>query len=443
MIAQPLRGSLIHFTIALTLLASIAGCDSGAGTDRAMTTVAEPGVDASICDADNGGLTLPGGFCAVVVSDTVGRTRHIAVRENGDVYAILRRRSDEGGIVAMRDTSGDGKADLIRMFGDVEGTGIDIRNGYLYVASDTSVHRFRLGDELVPSDAPDLVVGGFLEQGSHASKSFTFDGGGSLYVNVGAPSNACQQQPRTPGSPGMDPCPQLERQAGIWRFDADALNQRQVEDGVRFSTGIRNAVAIDWNPASDRVYVVQHGRDQLQQLWGDMYSEEEGVELPAEEMFVLDEGADFGWPTCYYDHRLERKVLSPEYGGDGEQVERCAEKQDPIAVFPAHYAPNDLLFYTGDQFPEPYRGGAFIAFHGSWNRSPRPQRGYQVAFQPFSDGEPSGEWETFADGFAGAETLESPGDAEYRPTGLAIGPDGSLYISDDQKGRIWRVVYTE
>jgi hypothetical protein len=157
------------------------------------------------------------------------------------------------------------------------------------------------------------------------------------------------------------------------------------------------------------------------------------------ELVQLERGADFGWPYCYYDLTQEKLLLAPEYGGDGKTVGLCAEKRGPVAAFPAHWAPNDLLLYRGDQFPTAYRGGAFIAFHGSWNRAPFPQGGYNVVFQALADGKTSGPFVVFADGFAGA--IKEPGQAAYRPSGLAVGPDGSLYISDDQHGRIWRVTY--
>ena len=115
----------------------------------------------------------------------------------------------------------------------------------------------------------------------------------------------------------------------------------------------------------------------------------------------------------------------------------CAQKRAPVAAFPAHWAPNDLLIYQGSQFPSAYKDGAFIAFHGSWNRAPGPQGGYNVVFQPLAGGKASGPFVVFADGFAGA--IKQPGRAAHRPTGLAVGPDGSLYIADDQGGRIWRV----
>jgi glucose/arabinose dehydrogenase len=110
-------------------------------------------------------------------------------------------------------------------------------------------------------------------------------------------------------------------------------------------------------------------------------------------------------------------------------------------AFPAHIAPNDLLFYTGSMFPEKYKNGAFIAFHGSWNRAPLPQEGYYVVFVPFKGSIPSGKWEVFASGFAGVGEVKSPNDAKHRPCGLAQGPDGSLYVTDDVKGRVYRILY--
>jgi len=134
-------------------------------------------------------------------------------------------------------------------------------------------------------------------------------------------------------------------------------------------------------------------------------------------------------------------VLGPEYGGDGMKVERCSASDDPILAFPAHTAPNDVLFYTGDMFPEKYKNGAFIAFHGSWNRAPLPQEGFYVVFVPFKGSIPEGEWEIFASVFAESDKVNSPGNAQHRPCGLAQAPDGSLFVSDDAKGRIYRILY--
>jgi glucose/arabinose dehydrogenase len=393
-------------------------------------------------DAGNGGLILPDGFSALVVAEETGRGRHIVVNENGDIYVSLRDNDDNKGIACLRDTTGNGRADLIEYAGEHTGTGIKIHNGYLYFGADTAVVRYPLTEgELLPANNWELIARGFPTERQHEAKPMEFDGRGNMYVTVGAPSNACMEQMRTKGSPGMDPCPILEYAGGIWRFKEDALNQNHLADGELYSTGIRHAVATSWNRQVNELYVVQHGRDQLHQFFPELYSTEDNAELPAEEFFLVTEGSDFGWPYCYYDPIQERKILAPEYGGDRETQERCADKMDPIMAFPGHIAPNDLLFYTGDMFPQRYRNGAFIAFHGSWNRAPEPQSGFFVVFVPFDGQYPSGDWEIFADGFAGVETVNSTNDAEFRPCGLAQGPDGSLYVVDSNKGKIWRILY--
>ncbi|HUP13105.1 MAG TPA: hypothetical protein VM187_12850, partial [Niastella sp.] len=131
-----------------------------------------------------------------------------------------------------------------------------------------------------------------------------------------------------------------------------------------------------------------------------------------------------------YDHYQHKKILAPEYGGDGK-LEGGKGAKDPVAVFPAHLAPNGLLFYTGSSFPQKYKNGAFIAFHG---KSPELQKGYLVAFVPFRNGKPSGAWDVFADKF-------TTGADQHKPCGLAQAPDGSIYVSDDAKGTIYRIRY--
>jgi glucose/arabinose dehydrogenase len=396
----------------------------------------------SACAPNDGSLDLPDGFCATVVADTLGPTRHLAVAENSDVYAALDTTVKGHGVIALRDTTGDFTADRIEYFIDAAGSGLRLRDGYLYFGPHTAVWRYRRQPgELVPSGEKEVVVTGYPEQPTHDAKSITFDGEGHLYVNVGAPSNARMEKTRTKGSPGLDPCPQLEMRAGVWRYDADALDQVHPNGGTRYATGIRNVNALRWDDGVDNLYAVQHGRDQLHTFFPELYTQKESAELPAEEFFRVDEGDNFGWPYCYYDWTQEKKVLMPEYGGDGETVGRCDHFEDPIQAFPGHWAPNDLLFYTGDAFPKQYRDGAFIAWRGSWNRALLPQQGYKVTYSPFDGKRPAGDDEVFADGFAGADTLQSAGDAEYRPTGLAVGPKGSLYVSDDAQGRIWRITY--
>ncbi|HEX5078846.1 MAG TPA: PQQ-dependent sugar dehydrogenase [Geminicoccaceae bacterium] len=389
---------------------------------------------------EDAGIRVPEGFDAQIFAEGVGRARHIAVRDNGDVFVALQRPTQGGGIAALRDEDGDGAADRIEYFGEHGGTGLAIHDKSLYASSDDAVYRYPLPEgSLAPTGSPTVVVEGFPAQRSHAAKAFAIDDAGNLYVNVGAPSNACQADDRTPGSPGQQPCPLLAEHAGIWRFAADEAGQ-SFADGERFVAGTRNIVALDWNPQADALYFVMHGRDQLHQLFPDLYTVEQSAELPAEEFHVAREGANYGWPYTYWDQQAGQRKVAPEYGGDGRMAAQ-GDYQAPLLAFPGHWAPNDLLFYTADAFPVAARGGAFIAFHGSWNRAPLPQGGYNVVFVPFERGAPAGDWTVFADGFKGAEVLADNDDAEFRPMGLAEGPDGALYIVDSVQGRIWRVIY--
>jgi glucose/arabinose dehydrogenase len=400
-------------------------------------------------DPDNGGLFLPDGFQAVVVVDSLqGRARHMAVNENGDIY-VKARFPKQGGNIALRDTTGDGKADIIQPFGDYKadgtyGTAMRIYNGYIYYSSQLVVYRSKLTPgKLIPESETEVILTDDHPHGSHehVAKPVSFDDQGNMYVPFGANSNNCQEINRTPNSPGKNPCPLLEDHGGIWRFDANKKDQTQ-KDGYLYATGLRSVVAMDWNAADKNLYVLMHGRDDLLRLWSGLFSPWQSAELPSEEFFRVKEGMDGGWPYCYYDQIKEQKLLAPEYGGDGIQVGECEKYEKPLIGFPGHWAPNDLFFYTGNQYPDRYKNGAFIAFHGSTNRAPYPQAGYFIGFVPFKDGQPSGPWEVFADGFAGVDPIVNVSDAVYRPMGIAMGPDGSLYISDTEKGKIWRVMYT-
>lgn len=386
-------------------------------------------------------LVLPQGFNAMTVVESFGRNRHIAVNSNGDVYVKLDRLKDGKGIYVFREKNG--KYEVIKSFGNYGGTGIAIKNGYLYASSNSDVYRYKLNanNEVEDPDNPQKIITGLASANSqHPSKSIALDDAGNIYVNIGAPSNSCQVQDRAKGSPGQDPCPLLATAAGIWQFKADKLNQTQ-EQGVHYATGTRNIVGLDWNRQVNQLFAMQHGRDQLHDIAPDLYNSEQNAELPAEEFLEIKKGSDFGWPYCYYDQLQKKKILAPEYGGDSKKQGRCADKDQPVMGFPGHWAPDGLLFYTGKMFPAKYHNGAFIAFHGSWNRAPLPQGGYNVVFVPFKNGKPAGEYEIFANGFAGSDNIKGPGQAKYRPCGLAQGPDDALYVSDDKEGRIWKIVY--
>jgi len=403
------------------------------------------------CDRDNGGISLPAGFCAVVFADEVGIARHLAVAVNGDVYVNLesgqrtsagtsRLRGDKaaGGILVLRDTNGDFRADVELRIPTAGGTGITVNERYLYVSTENTVVRYTLGrSRLGPLGTPDTIVSGIPGDG-HRSRSLALDDSRGLFVNVGSNSNACRGSRSDPR--GQEPCPELSERSGIWRYDANRLQQRHPADGIRWGTGIRNAVGLAWNRALRGLYAASHGRDRLHELWPQLFTVQQNAEKPSEQFMRVERGQDYGWPYCYHDPELSKNVLAPEYGGDGKAVGRCANTALPLIGFPAHWGPNGLLFYTGTMYPDRYRGGAFIAFHGSWNRMPEPEQGYKVVFAPFRGGRPIGTYETFADGFAGG--FLEPVQALHRPMGLAQGPDGAVYISDDQAGRIWRVSYT-
>jgi glucose/arabinose dehydrogenase/mono/diheme cytochrome c family protein len=404
------------------------------------------------CAADNGGITLPPGFCATVFADNIGHARHLVVAPNGVVYVNTwsgryyhYATPPAGGfLVALQDTTGDGRADATMRFGETReegsagGTGIALYNGGLFAEVNDRIMRYALpAGAIAPTGAPEVIVSGFPLTGDHPMHPFAIDAQGNLYVDLGSATNACQGQNRMPNSSGIQPCTELETRAGIWRYDANRTGQR-FTPAERFATGLRNGEGIAFD-AAGRIFATQHGRDQLAENWPNLYTLEQGANEPAEELVQLERGADYGWPYCYFDLTQQKLVLAPEYGGDGKKVGLCAAKRGPVAAFPAHWAPNDLVLYDGQQFPAAYRGGAFIAFHGSWNRAPFPQGGYNVVFQPLADGKPTGPYVVFADGFAGA--FKEPGRAAHRPSGLAVGPDGALYITDDAHGRIWRVTY--
>jgi len=404
-----------------------------------------PGVsgkaEKKISETDNSVLKLPAGFNATVIADSVGRARHIVVTKKGALYIKLSKLSEGKGILYVKDRNGDGKIDDIKGFCNYAGTGIAIKDGYLYASSNAEVFRYRLNEneEVIDTDNPQKIITGLINGRQHNTKSLALDDKGNIYVNIGSPSNSCQEIDRGRGSKGKDPCRILDSAGGIWQFRADKLNQTY-NDGIRYATGLRNVMGLDWNYQINELFVIQHGRDQLD-MFPEYFTANQNAEIPAEEMFMIKKGADCGWPYCYFDVQQNKKILAPEYGGDGKTTTRCEGVEQPIIAFPAHMAPNALLFYTGNMFPEKYKGGAFIAFHGSWNRSPQKQEGYYVAFVPFKNGKPDGPWEVFADGFSGVETVMSPGDAKHRPCGLAEGPDGALYVSDDVKGTIYKIVY--
>ena len=412
-----------------------------------------PAAAENACPGDNGGLKLSPGWCATIFADRLGHARQMVVAPNGVLYVNTwsgtyydNDRPPRGGfLIALKDSKGTGHADIVRRFGDgvaqgsAGGTGIYYFGSGLYAEENDKIIRYALPKgAIIPKDKYQVVLSGMPLTGDHPMHPFIIDKSGNMFVDMGSATNSCQDENRIQNSPGRKPCKELETRGGIWLYSADKVGQT-FSPAARYATGLRNGEGFGFD-ADGRLFATQHGRDQLGQNWPKLYTPKQSAELPAEEIVELTKGADFGWPECYYDGLQKKLVLAPEYGGDGGKTQGvCAEKKDPVAFFPAHWAPNDMLIDNEAALPAAYRGGAFVAFHGSWNRAPLPQGGYNVVYQPLKDGKAAGDFVIFADGFAG-RYLE-PGRAAFRPTGLAGAPDGSIYISDDIHGRIWRLTY--
>ncbi len=428
---------------------SPAGDDGTDAATRPPTDAADPDAitpAAAPCPGHDQTLTLPPGFCATVYADGVGRAQQMLVTPAGDLYVAVADTADgtPGGVLALRDTDYDGVADERKAFGSGGGHGLAWKAGTLYFARDDRVVSWELSNlpdgEYAPHGLPTTILMDLPADGDHPGKTLAFDAQGRLLVTIGSATNSCQAANRMPGSPGLDPCPELDGRAGVWRFDPYDEGQLQT-DGERIATGLRHTSALAVAPESGAIVGISRARDQLSECWPLVYGPGDVAHLPSDELVIVQEGGDYGWPYCHHDPARGQMVLAPEYGGDGEAVGRCAGVLGPQLALPADGAPQAMLFYSGGQFPERYRHGAFVSFHGT---SAEPEGtaapGYAVGFVPFEDDLPRADWEIFASGFAGAGR-PLPEAARHRPTGLAEGIDGSLFVADDQRGRIWRVSY--
>lgn len=380
-------------------------------------------------------LKAPEGFSVAEVGSDLGAVRHLTISENGDIYANRSVLKDGKAIVLLRDTDKDGTMEVKQQFGEVPGTGILTNGNYLYTSSNTGVYRYKLngGHEIIDTGTPEKIVDGLIDMGRDNAKPFAIDDKGNLYVTIGSWNDACRDAVT---NTGMMPCAILDSAAGIWKFRADKPNQSFV-DGTRYATGLKNSVGIAWNFKTNSLFVTDHGRGGLHNFYPNLFTKKQEGELPAETLYEVKENDDAGWPYTYFDPIRKKRILAPEYGGDGEKL-GGEDAIAPLMAFPAHFGPNDLLFYTGNMFPEKYRDGAFIAFH---NQSPELKKGFLVAFVPFKNGKPAGDWEIFLDNFAGIDLADPKGELQHRPCGLAQGPDGALYVCDDHGGSIFKITY--
>lgn len=334
-------------------------------------------------------IRLPEGFNIEVFASGLGTPRFMAFSPDGVLYATI---VNDGKVVALPDENKDGKADRVITF--VEGLeyphGIDFYEGHLYIGETNQVVRYKYDGFNKTPGKKEIIVPN-LPTGGHYSRTVRFGPDGKMYVSIGSSCNVCREKD--------------ERRAAILKFNPDGSG------GKTYAKGLRNSVGITWHPETGEMWATDNGRDWI------------GDNLPPEEINIVKEGKDYGWPYCYGN-----KIPDPKY----KDAEYCKTTAPPVFEMQAHSAPLGLAFYTGKYFPGEYRGDLFVAFHGSWNRS--VPTGYKVVRIKMKDGKPE-KIEDFATGWLQGSK------AWGRPVDVIVGPDGSLYVSDDRGGMIYRIAY--
>jgi glucose/arabinose dehydrogenase len=392
---------------------------------------------APACDALNAGLDVADGFCALVVADaySVGSVRHLLVTDTGQVIVgAVARDNKRSGLFLLRDPDGDGRAERQETLTDRASLTLTGRDGLVYFSDGGQVLRYVPNPNVPFTGRVESVISGLPAAGTHPGKGLAFDTENHLYVSIGSASNVCADASVSGARVGQDPCPELDNRAGIWRFPADRLGMTMA-DGQRIATGIRNTIALAWHPGLGRLLALQQGIERLEGVAPAQFTEAQGAATPAEELLTIAEGDDYGWPYCYQDTEKNTRVLSPLYAAGPDTDGRCDRFARPSLTFPAHWLPTALLVHSGTGLPARYRGGLFIVFGGPAPRTPLAEDGLRVVFVPVHDGV-FGEPEDFATGFARTPSPDLP---RWRPSGVAEGPDGSIYISDNVQGRVWRI----
>lgn len=344
-------------------------------------------------------LSLPPGFSASVFAQGLNGPRFIAFGPDGVLYAADR---GNGRIVALPDEDGDGSADAIRVLADKLDAphSLVYHQGAWYVGVPSGVIRLIDSDNDGAAESREAIIDDIPTSGNHRTRTVEFLPDGRMVLSVGSTCNVCDEED--------------QRRATVLVYDSPAGDGQQI-----FATGLRNAVGLAIHPESGQLWATNNGRD----LMGD--------DVPPETVYIVKEGGDYGWPVCH-----SGRIVDPNLGFDGA----CEGVEPPVIEMQAHSAPLGLAFYppspTGnDRFPSDYWGDLFIAFHGSWNRS--TPTGYKVVRLPLNGVAPAGPLEDFATGWLN----EADGSSSGRPVGLAVGPDGALYVSDDKGGMIYRISY--
>jgi glucose/arabinose dehydrogenase len=346
-------------------------------------------------------LSLPAGFVSSIFAEGLDDPRFMTVGADSTLFVAERGASR---VIALPDQDGDGQADEMIVIADgfERPSSVIFRPGTseLYVGERPRVTRLLLdGFKVIERD---VVIPDLPAQRGHHTTTVLFDDADKLYVSVGSTCNVCEEE---------DP-----RLATVWLYNADGSN------GRLFMKGLRNAVGLARNPLTGEIWASNNGRD----LMGD--------DIPPETVYILQDGADAGWPYCHAGD-----IPDPDYGSppsippnSGGEDDACAGVTAPVVKMQAHAAPLGLTFYDASLFPAEYQGDLFIALHGSWNRS--IPVGYQILRVPIDNGQVAGEVEAFATGWL-LENLDSTG----RPVDVVVAADGALLVSDDKAGLIYRI----
>lgn len=339
-------------------------------------------------------ITLPAGFSIGVYASGLKGPRMMALGPDGLPYVAERGANR---VVRLVDSNQDGTVEDIQ----VVATGFNkpdslafYSDGSLYVSEPTRVWRLNEPDEKGVYQTKQIVIDG-LPSGGHATRTLLFSPDYSkLFVSVGSSCNICQEAD--------------SRRATIMQFNPDGSN------GQIYASGLRNAVGLAYRPGTEELWVTNNGRDNL------------GDTLPPETVYKVEAGANYGWPVCHAG-----TIIDPDFGSSNS----CQGIGAPVIELHAHMAPLGLAFYEENQFPKEYQGSLFIALHGSWNSS--VPVGYKIMWVPIDESGTPGQPQDFATGF-----LSGSGSVWARPVGLLVLPDGSLLISDDKGGTIFRIYYS-
>ncbi|MDT8307705.1 MAG: sorbosone dehydrogenase family protein [Anaerolineae bacterium] len=341
-------------------------------------------------------VAVPDGFSAAVYAEGLQGPRFMALGPDGMIYVAER---GAGNIVRLVDADGDGRAEGTEVFAaELDNPhSLVYHEGAWYVGVPTGVVRLQDADGDGVAELREAVVDDIPGDGNHRTRTVLFLPDGRMVLSVGSTCNVCVEE---------DP-----RRAAVLVYDGpDGANGRIL------ASGLRNAVGLALRPETGELWATNNGRDFM------------GDDLPPENVYVVRDGADYGWPACH-----SGDIVDPEFGEPGA----CEDVEQPVVAMQAHSAPLGLTFYDGEMFPPEYRGDLFIAFHGSWNRS--VPTGYKVVRLPFEDGEPADEVVDFATGWLDVERNAVDG----RPVDVLVGADGALYVSDDKGGFIYRISYEE